>query len=167
MLSMDPYDIKKQLINLIDKRLGVQNVDTYEVGFLGYLTQAQTLLTSDVIYNNAMAYNEAFTQLLKLPTSLQNHANMLDYQLATAEPCSGYINIYVPYPQDTSLSYQLTLKNGTKCEGTVPYLIKDTYLISMPPITGDKRAKVQRRDATTGLITDVASYTELKDGEAA
>ena len=55
MLSMDPYDIKKQLINLINKRLGI-GADTYEVGFLGYLTQAQTLLTSDIIFNNSMAY---------------------------------------------------------------------------------------------------------------
>ena len=56
VMTLDPFDIKKSLVELIDKNLGVKNPDTYEAGFLGYLTQAQTLLTSDVLFNNAMAY---------------------------------------------------------------------------------------------------------------
>ena len=158
IISLDPYDIKKSLIDLIDKNLGTKNPDTYEAGFLGYLTQAQTLLTSDILFNNSMAWNEAFTHLLTLPTSLQNHANMFDYKLSHATPCSGFITIYIPFPTDAA-AYQLTLKNGTACEGPIPYLVKDTYLInvSMTP-------KVQKKNAVTGVVSDIDINVEIKDG---
>jgi hypothetical protein len=79
--SSDPYDIKRLLLSVLDKNLGTRNPDTYESGYLGYEIQAQTMLTSDVLHNLNMAWNEAFTHLLVLPSSLQNHANMFDYQL--------------------------------------------------------------------------------------
>lgn len=158
ILTLDPYDIKKSLIDLIDKNLGIKNPDTYEAGFLGYLTQAQTLLTSDVLFNNSMAWNEAFTHLLTLPTSLQNHANMFDYKLSSATPCTGFITVYIPFPTNAA-AYQLTLKNGTYCEGSIPYMIKNTYLIdvSMTP-------RVQKKDALTGAVTDIDINVEIKDG---
>ena len=159
-MSSDPFSIKQSLINLIDKHLGANSTDVYEAGFLGYLTQAQTLLTSDVIFNNAMSWREAFTHLLQLPTSLQNHANMFDYQLSSASPCEGTITIYVPYVDD-SYSYQFTLKNGTKCDGSIPYLIKNSYIIDMSQST----YKVQKKDALTGVISDIDSNLIIESGD--
>ena len=160
IMSNDPFSIKQSLINLIDKHLGVDNPDTYECGFLGYLTQAQTLLTSDVIFNNSMAWREAFTHLLQLPTSLQNHANMFDYQLSSASPCQGTISVYVPYPEG-SFSYQFTLKNGTRCDGTIPYLIKNSYIINISGST----YRVQKRDMLTGIISDIDSNIIIRNGD--
>lgn len=157
ILSMDPYNIKKSLINLTDKYFKRNNVDLYEAGFLGYLTQINTLLTSDVLFNSAMSWNEAFTHLLKLPTSLQNHANMFDYKLPVAQPCEGSIMLWVPFPQDSSQTYKLTLRNGTSCDGTIPYLVKDTYIIDVP--SSGNSPKVQRRDSITGIISSVDNIT--------
>ena len=160
IMSNDPFSVKKSLIELVDKHLGVKNPDTYECGFLGYLTQALTLLTSDVLFNNAMSYNEAFTHLLTLPTSLQNHANMLDYNLSSAQPCTGYITVFVPVPDNTS--YQLTLKNGTACSGDNQYLIKNTYYINVYP---NNRAKIQKKDTLTGLISEIEYQNRVNEGD--
>ena len=159
-MSNDPFSVKKALIDLVDKHLGVKNPDLYEAGFLGYLIQALTLLTSDCLFNNALSYNEAFTHLLVLPTSLQNHANMLDYTLSSAEPCSGNITIFVPVPENST--YQLTLKNGTVCEGDNQYLIKNTYYINVYP---NNRAKIQKKDALTGIITEIEYQNRVNEGD--
>ena len=160
IMSNDPFSIKKSLIDLADKHLGVYNIDTYEVGFMGYFIQALTLLTSDVMFNTSIAFNEAFTHLLILPTSLQNHANMLDYNLNMSKPCEGNITIYVPIPE--SGSYQLTLKNGTKCDGDSQYLIKNTYYIN---VNSNNTAKVQMKDALTGIISDIEYQNRISDGD--
>ena len=160
IMSLNPYSIKKSLVDLIDKNLGTKNPDLYEAGFLGYLTQAQTLLTSDVLFNNAMSWNEAFTHLLALPTSLQNHASMFDYQLSTASPCTGTITVYVPFP-DQGSQYQLLLRNGTVCEGTVQYLIQNTYIINV----SYTNPTVQKRDYSTGLVSNVDVTIEIRSGD--
>ena len=160
IMSNDPFSIKKSLIELVDKHLGIKNPDTYEAGFLGYLIQALTLLSSDSLFNLSMAYNEAFTHLLVLPTSLQNHANMLDYKLKGATPCSGYITVYVPIPDNSS--YQLTLKNGTVCSGDNQYLVKNTYYIN---VYSNNTAKIQKKDTLTGIISDVEYQNRISDGD--
>ena len=161
IMSLDPFSIKSSLIKLIDKHLGTGNTnpDVYEAGFLGYLTQAQTLLTSDVLFDNAMAFNESFIHLLTLQTSLQNYATMFDYSLRAATPNSGSITVYVPIPSD-GYTYNLTLKNGISCESTVPFLIKNTYIIS----ASSTSPKVQCKDAITGMITDVPINIDIRNG---
>lgn len=160
IMSNDPFSIKQTLISLIDKHLGSENVDVYEAGFLGYLVQAQTLLTSDTIFNCAMSWREAFTHLLRLPTSLQNHANMFDYELSSAQPCEGVITIYIPFP-DNSAPYQFTLRNGTRCDGNIPYLIKNSYVINL----SQSSYRVQKKDYLTGAISDINSSIEIRNGD--
>lgn len=159
IMSLNPYSIKKTLIDIADKNFGARSPDLYEAGFLGYFIQAQTLLASDVLFNNSIAWNEAFTHLLTLPTSLQNTATMFDYQLSSATPCTGSITVYVPYP-DQGSQYQLSLRNGTVCEGTVKYLVKNTYIINVSYVN----PTVQKRDSITGLVSDVDINIEIKDG---
>lgn len=160
ILSNDPFSIKKSLINLVDKHLGVKNPDIYEVSFLGYLIQSLTFLTSDVLFNNSLAWNEAFTHLLTLPSSLENHANMLGYTLKHAEPCTGYITVFVPVPENGN--YQLTLKNGTVCSGNTQYLIKNTYFIN---VYSNNNAKIQKKDELTGVISDIEYQTRISSGD--
>ena len=161
VMSNDPFSIKSSLIKLIDKHLGTGNTnpDVYEAGFLGYITQAQTLLTSDVLFNNLMAWNESFIHLLTLQSSLQNYATMFDYELSSATPNTGSITVYVPIPSD-GYTYSLTLKNGTTCDSNSSYLIKNTYLIT----ASSSNPKVQKKDVTTGIISDVDINIDIRNG---
>ena len=159
ILSADPWSIKQDLIAVVDKNLGTKNPSLYESGFLGYLTQALTLLTSDTMFNNFMAWNEAFTHLLTLNTSLNNHADMLDYNLQRSAPCTGFVSVYVPF-SDNGQPYQLTLKNGTACKGTPQYLVKNTYMITVS-LTN---SKVQVKNALTGVVSDIEYNIEVRNG---
>lgn len=54
--SFDPFDVKEQLVELAQDYFNLDEIDTYESGFMGYLIQALTYLTSDVLYQNALSY---------------------------------------------------------------------------------------------------------------
>ena len=125
---MDPFDVKSELVNLAEDYFQVKNLDLYESGFLGYLIQSLTLLTSDTLYQNSMAYNEAFLNRAILPTSVIEIAKQLDYSAYKITPAFGNLTIVLPISQDSDMLVKIA--EGSKVmAGEIPYRVKNNYYI--------------------------------------
>lgn len=153
--TFDPYDIKKSLVDLAEEYFNVQNVDLYESGFLGYVIQSLTHLTSDMLFQNALAYNEAFLIRANLPSSVYNIATQLDYDIQGTIPAYGNLRIIMPLSDD-----DMTVKipvNAKVSAGNAPYKIKHNYYITK----NDSGLNVLKQDITTGMISSVPYKVEM------
>lgn len=158
-MSSDPYSIKKKLVDLIDKHLGVNNPDTYEAGFLGWLVQAQTTLTSDTLLNLSMSFNESFTHKAVLPSSVADLSAMFDYEPKKAIPASGKILITVPFPIETP-SWNFIINHGTICtsESNLSYKVDGTYSVSITDTPN-----ITKTDPNTGSKINIPFNIYIKD----
>lgn len=147
--TFDPYDVKKSLVDLADSYFGVENLDTYESGFMGYYIQALTHLTSDMLFQNAMAYNEAFLNKAILPSSVYNIATQLDYEISTATPASGKFNAIILLPQDDLVT---KISSGSKLQaGSIPYRVINNYYITK----NNKGISISSQNPETGVVEEV------------
>ena len=126
--SFDPFDVKEQLVELAQDYFNLDEIDTYESGFMGYLIQALTYLTSDVLYQNALSYNEAFLNRALLRTSVTHIADQLDYKIQPAVPASGSLTIAVPITLNSKKGTSIKISSGTNISaGNIPYKVYNTY----------------------------------------
>jgi hypothetical protein len=153
--TFDPYDIKKNLVDLSEDYFKVQNVDLYESGFLGYVIQSLTHLTSDMLFQNALAYNEAFLIKASLPSSVYNIATQLDYNIQGTTPAEGSLTLIIPIS-----SNEMTIKipvNSKVSTGSVPFKIKYNYYINKT----DSIINISKQDINTGMITSIPYKIEI------
>lgn len=153
--SFDPYDVKKELVELADNYFDVENLDLYESGFLGYYIQSLTHLTSDMLFQNAMAYNEAFMIRALLPSSVYNIATQFDYKIDVATPAQGNFTIMIPLPQE-DLLVKIPFGSNIDAEG-IPYRVKYDYYVSKD----SSGITITSHDPTTGIVQDVKYSIEL------
>ena len=122
--SFDPFDVKEQLVELAQDYFNLDEIDTYESGFMGYLIQALTYLTSDVLYQNALSYNEAFLNRALLRTSVTHIADQLDYKIQPAVPASGSLTVAVPITLNSKKGTSIKISAGTNISaGNIPYKV--------------------------------------------
>lgn len=160
--SFDPFDVKEQLVELAQDYFNLDEIDTYESGFMGYLIQALTYLTSDVLYQNAFAYNEAFLNRALLRSSVTNIATQLDYKIKGATPASGTLTIAVPIELDNKYGTSIKISAGTNiAAGNIPYKVYNTYYIKQNH-TG---LHVTSYNPDTGLVEAIPYNIELYDGQ--
>lgn len=153
--TFDPYDIKKSLVDLAEEYFKVQDVDLYESGFLGYIIQSLTHLTSDMLFQNALAYNEAFLIRASLPSSVYNIATQLDYDIKGTIPANGTIRIIMPLSDD-DMNVKIPVNARVSAEG-IPYKIKYNYYITK----NDSGLNVLKQDVNTGTISNVLYKVEM------
>ena len=157
--SFDPFDIKEQLVELAQDYFNLDEVDTYESGFMGYLIQALTYLTSDVLYQNAFSYNEAFLNRALLRSSVTNIADQLDYKIQGAIPASGTLTIAVPV--DINKQTSIKIPAGTNISaGNIPYKVYNTYYIKQ----NSNGLHVTSYNPDTGLVEGIPYNIEMYDG---
>ena len=126
--SFDPFDVKRELVTLAEDYFQVGNLDVYESGFLGYLIQSLTFLTSDTLYQNAMAYNEAFLNRAILPSSVSEIASQLDYAIAKTVPASGFLTLIIPIPNNEDLLVKISAGSAVFADN-IPYKVKHSYYV--------------------------------------
>ena len=158
--SFDPFDVKTELVNLLDNYFQVGNVDVYESGFLGYLIQSLTFLTSDMLYQNAMAYNEAFLNRAVLPSSVTEIASQLDYNIIKTQPASGTLIIVIPIPNNEDLLVKIAAGSAVFAEN-IPYKVKNSYYIEKDA----NGINITTQNLETGLVENVPYNIELRKGE--
>lgn len=157
--SFDPFDVKSELVNLAEDYFQVKNLDLYESGFLGYLIQSLTLLTSDTLYQNSMAYNEAFLNRAILPTSVIEIAKQLDYSAYKITPAFGNLTIVLPISQDSDMLVKIA--EGSKVmAGEIPYRVKNNYYIKKDS-TG---IVISTQDSESGMVSNLPYTVELREG---
>ena len=160
--SFDPFDVKEQLVELAQDYFNLDEIDTYESGFMGYLIQALTYLTSDVLYQNALSYNEAFLNRALLRTSVTHIADQLDYKIQPAVPASGSLTIAVPITLNSKKGTSIKISSGTNISaGNIPYKVYNTYYIKQ----GSNGLHVTAYNADTGLVEEVPYNIEMHDGD--
>lgn len=156
--SFDPYDIKTELVGLLEDYFQTRNLDTYESGFMGYLTQAQTYLTSDMLFQNTMAYNEAFLNRAILPSSVHNIAAQLDYKPSTSEPAVGYLTVIVAMPKSNFL---FRISSGSKVDASgIPYKVKNHYYV----VKNADNMEITMQDEQTGSVRSLPYQIEIHNG---
>ena len=157
--SFDPFDVKDQLVELAQDYFNLDEIDTYESGFMGYLIQALTYLTSDVLYQNAFAYNEAFLNRALLRSSVTNIAEQLDYKIKSAVPASGTLTIAVPV--DLGKPTSIKISAGTNISaGDIPYKVYNTYYIKQ----NDTGLHVTSYNPDNGIVEAIPYNIEMYDG---
>lgn len=155
--SFDPYDVKTELVTLADSYFQVGNLDTYESGWLGYFIQSLTFLTSDMLFQNAMAYNEAFLTRALLPSSVYNIATQLDYKIKDAIPASGNFNMII---QLNPLDMLIKIPVGSRImAGDIPYKTKYTYYVNKT----DDLIEITASNPDTGKLFNVPYTIELHE----
>ena len=160
--SFDPFDVKDQLVELAQDYFNLDEIDTYESGFMGYLIQALTYLTSDVLYQNAFAYNEAFLNRALLRSSVTNIATQLDYKIKSATPASGNLTIAVPINMESTYGTSIKISAGTNISaGSIPYKVYNTYYIKQNS-TG---LHVTSYNPDTGIVEAIPYNIEMYDGQ--
>lgn len=160
LTSFDPFDVKSGLVSLADSYFQVKNLDTYQSGFLGYLIEALTFVTSDVLYQNAMAYNEAFLNRAILPSSVSNIAAQLDYDIQSTIPATGFLTIVMPVSVSSDMLVKIPA--GSKVvAGNIPYKVQNNYYVTKDS-TG---ITVVAQNADTGMIENVSYSIELRDSK--
>ena len=157
--TFDPYDIKKSLVGLADDYFQLQNIDLYESGFLGYFIQALTYLTSDMLFQNALAYNEAFLIRANLPSTIYNIATQLDYKIQNVVPATGSLKITIPLATDDMI---IKIPVGSNVStNSAPYKIMYNYYITKTSNT----IEVIKEDIATGIVTPVPYNIEISAGQ--
>lgn len=157
--SFDPFDVKSQLVDLAENYFNLDNIDLYESGFMGYLIQALTTVTSDTLYQNAFSYNEAFLDRALLRSSVSNIASQLDYSITPAIPARGSLTVAVPIQlgQDSSIK----ISSGSSVDaGGIPYKVYNTYYIKQDS-TG---IHITSYNIDTGLVDTIPYTIELHNG---
>ena len=158
--SFDPFDVKEQLVELAQNYFNLDEIDTYESGFMGYLIQALTYLTSDVLYQNALSYNEAFLNRALLRTSVTNIANQLDYKIKPAVPANGSLTIAVPITLNGNTSIKISAGTNVSA-GDIPYKVYNTYYIKQ----GRNGLHVTSYNSETGVVEAIPYNIEMHDGD--
>lgn len=154
--SFDPFDIKKELVQLADNHFGVNNVDLYESGFLGYLIQSLTFLTSDMLYQNAMAYNEAFLKRSILPSSVTEIASQLDYKAQKTIPAEGPMTLAIPIIQDREMLIKIPI-GANVVANNITYKVKNNYYVEK----NSRGIVVTTQNSETGLVQNIPHKIEM------
>ncbi len=157
--SFDPFDVKKELVDLAENYFQVGNLDVYESGFLGYLIQSLTFLTSDTLYQNAMAYNEAFLNRAILPTSVSEIASQLDYSIVKTTPASGYLTLVIPIPNNEDLLVKISAGSAVYADN-IPYKVRNSYYVEK----NTEGIHITEQNIETGLIENIYYNIELREG---
>jgi len=158
--SFDPFDVKSGLVSLADSYFQVQNLDTYQSGFLGYLIEALTFVTSDVLFQNAMAYNEAFLNRAILPSSVSNIAAQLDYKIQTTVPASGFLTIVIPLSMSGDMLVKIPA--GSKVTaGNIPFKVQNNYYLTK----NSNGISVVAQNTDTGMIENVPYTIEMRESK--
>lgn len=153
ILGMDPFAIKSALVNLFSNYLPGTTTDSYEAGFLGWMTQALTTLSSDACYQLNMSYGESFTHLAQLRSSVNDLATMFDYSIINPVPCEGSLTVQIAFPPDNT-TYNTKILNGTSCSSSSPiYKVNGDYIITI-----GNTPSIKRRDPLTNVVSDI-NYT--------
>ena len=158
--SFDPFDVKEQLVELAQDYFNLDEIDTYESGFMGYLIQALTYLTSDVLYQNAFAYNEAFLNRALLRSSVTNIATQLDYKIKSAIPASGTLTIAVPINLNELTSIKISAGTNISADD-IPYKVYNTYYIKQ----NSNGLHVTSYNPDTGIVEAIPYNIEMYDGQ--
>ena len=158
--SFDPFDIKEQIVELAQNYFNLDEIDTYESGFMGYLIQALTSLTSDVLFQNALSYNEAFLNRAILRTSVTHIADQLDYKIKNATPAMGTLTVAVPITLNHNTSIKISAGSDINAGG-IPYKVYNTYYIKQ----GRNGLHVTAYNSDTGLVEAVPYNIEMHDGD--
>lgn len=156
--SFDPFEVKGSLVTLADNYYENNNVDTYESGFLGYLIQALTFLTSDMLYQNSMAYNEAFLNRAILPSSVTEIANQLDYKIVKTIPAEGILTVIIPLPQENDLLVKIPVGSSVSANN-IPYKVKNNYYIEK----NNNGITIVAQNPENGLLTNIPYSLELRN----
>lgn len=157
--SFDPFDVKTQLVDLAENYFNLDNIDLYESGFMGYLIQALTTITSDTLYQNAFAYNEAFLNRALLKSSVTNIANQLGYDIKSAVPAIGALTVAVPITLGSNTSIKISAGSAVSA-GSISYKVYNTYYIKQD----SSGVHITAYNTDTGLIETVPYTIELHEG---
>jgi hypothetical protein len=157
--SFDPFDVKRELVTLAEDYFQVGNLDVYESGFLGYLIQSLTFLTSDTLYQNAMAYNEAFLNRAILPSSVSEIASQLDYTIAKTVPASGFLTLIIPIPNNEDLLVKISAGSAVFADN-IPYKVKHSYYVEKD----SSGIHITVQNLETGLVENIPYDIELREG---
>ncbi len=157
--SFDPFDVKQELVGLAEDYFQVGNLDVYESGFLGYLIQSLTFLTSDTLYQNAMAYNEAFLNRAILPSSVTEIASQLDYSIVKTVPASGFLTLIIPIPNNEDLLVKISAGSSVYADN-IPYKVKHNYYIEK----NSSGIYITAQNLETGLVENIPYDIELRAG---
>jgi hypothetical protein len=157
--TFDPYDIKKSLVDLTDEYFQLKNIDLYESGFLGYFIQALTYLTSDMLFQNALAYNEAFLIRATLPSTVYNIAAQLDYKIQNVVPASGTLKVVIPL---ASGDMKIKIPAGSNVTSeSAAYKVIHNYYVTKDSTT----IEIIKEDIATGIVTPVTYNIEISSGQ--
>lgn len=157
--SFDPYDVKTELVDLFEKYFETGNLDTYESGFLGYLIQALTHMTSDMLFHSALAHNEAFLTKCILPSSVYNFAAQLDYDLEGKIPATGAFKIVMAL--DLQNDMNIKIPSGSRVSSNdIKYRVINDYYVRK----NDDGVTVTAYNQENGTVKTVTYNVELYEG---